>query len=92
MTSDVHHLPSLVRARVVPAGERGRVMEHVTWLTPYMAETIAHDARRAGPGARLEIIVPEKTAAAGLAAVEALFAWLSAKGIAVTVRRDGQDG
>lgn len=63
----------------------------MTWLSPYTADEIAQQARRAGPGACLEVLVPKHTSANGLAAVDTLFAWLRAKGVEVVVRRDEQD-
>jgi hypothetical protein len=74
---------------VSPDGTGG--LERVVWVTPYTAETIGQAARRAGQGARLEVIVPRTTGADAVAAVEALFGWLVAKGIAVTVLRDDAD-
>jgi len=62
------------------------VLERVTWLTPYEAETIGEDARRGGPGTHVEVIVPPTTGPAGVEAVRLLFAWLDAKGIEVAVR------
>ena len=89
---DAHPLPSVVRTRVTAReGGRSGTLERVTWLTPYTAETIAQDARRAGAGARLEVTVPKETSAARLAAVESMFAWLREKGIEVTVRRDEEE-
>jgi hypothetical protein len=86
-----HHLPSVIRTRVVsPTGYAG--LERVVWITPYAAETIGQTARRAGQGARLEITVPTSTSAEGIAAVEALFAWLLAKGISVSVLRGDSEG
>ncbi len=90
-TQPIHQLPSVVRSRVIPPGGGRAGLERVTMLTPYEAETIAADARRAGPGARLEVIVPPSTSAARLAAVESLFAWLREKGIEVSVRRDEEE-
>lgn len=87
-----HSLPSLVRVRVVPGEGHSCVLEQVSWLTPYEAETIAQAARRAGPGAHLEVIVPGSASAASLAAVETLFAWLGEKGVTLSVRRGSGDG
>ena len=83
----LHRLPSLVRTRVIAANGRGD-LERVEWLTPYMAETIGQAAHRAGPGSRLEVVVPHGTAVTDLAAVEMLFRWLVEKGVSVSVRRD----
>ena len=88
-TNELHRLPSLVRVRVVPPAAAGwRELERVSWLTPYEAETIGEDARRAGPGTRLEVTVPRLTSEARLAAVRSLFEWLATKGIDVIVRQD----
>ncbi|TMA69743.1 MAG: hypothetical protein E6J69_04785 [Deltaproteobacteria bacterium] len=88
-TNELHRLPSLVRVRVVPPAAAGwRELERVSWLTPYEAETIGEDARRAGPGTRLEVTVPRLTSEARLAAVRSLFEWLATKGIDVIVRED----
>jgi hypothetical protein len=57
-------------------------------LTPYTAETIAEDALRAGRGARLELAVPPDVSDAGLAALQDEFAWLGARGVQVSIRRD----
>ena len=92
MVSEPHHLPSLVRVRVVPPpGAHWRELERVTWLTPYEAETIGEDARRPGPGTRLEVTVPKPTSEARVAAVKAIFAWLGTKGIDVVVREGGDE-
>src|SRR5207253_11366713 len=88
-TNELHRLPSLVRVRVVPAAAAGwRELERVSWLTPDEAETIGEDARRAGPGARLEVTVPRLTSETRLAAVMSLIEWLATKGIDVIVRED----
>ena len=78
----------MVRARIASEGGRGGTLEQVDWLTPYVAETIGQAAQRAGPRARLEVIVPKSTSADRIAAVEALFGWLAEKGVAVIVRVD----
>jgi len=82
----------LVRTRIIPANGRGGTLEQTGWLTPYEAETIAQAALRAGPGARLEVTVSPTVSAASLAAVNALFAWLLEKGVAVTVQRGEENG
>jgi hypothetical protein len=78
-----------VRTRVTPGAGGGTwTLERVVWLTPYAADGIAQEARRAGPGARLEIAVPRSAGREGIAAVEALFGWLREKGVEVVVRVD----
>jgi hypothetical protein len=89
-SDEPYRLPSFVRVRVVPPhGARAVALDRVTWLTPYVAETIGEDARRAGPGTRLEVIIPQRAdtpaSRAQVIAVRALFAWLSRKGVEVSV-------
>lgn len=93
MAAATHRLPSLVRTRITPGEGQGHggVLEQVSWLTPYEAETIAQAARRAGPGTRLEVIVPGSASDASLAAVESMFTWLVEKGVALSVRRGNGD-
>ena len=62
-------------------------IERAGWLTPYVAQSIGEDARRAGQGARLELGVGSGTSDAHLARVVEQFAWLSAHGIDVKVSR-----
>src|SRR6185503_12127508 len=83
----VYRLPSFVRTRVIGTARGGSscVLERVSFLTPYSAEEIAQEARRAGPGARLEVSVPASVSDAGVAAVESLFSWLREKGLTVVV-------
>ena len=91
-SDEPYRLPSFVRVRVVPPrGARAVALDRVTWLTPYVAETIGEDARRAGPGARLEILVPQPASRARLAAVAALFAWLARKGVEVSVTAEDDE-
>ncbi len=82
-----------VRTRVIAPGRAPDVtLERAGPLTPYTAQNIAEDALRAGRGARLEVIVPARTEDAGVAAVEAEFAWLGRRDIAVEVRRGNVGG
>jgi acyl carrier protein len=90
--AEVPAAPALVWARVVQPGAAGGNLQRGDWLTPYSAETIAEDALRAGRGARLELSVPSSLTDAGLASVRDQFAWLCARGIIVSVRRDHQVG
>ncbi len=84
----VYRLPSFVRTRVTAAGENSTwTLDRVSWLTPYAADEIAQEARRAGPGARLEVTVAASTSDEGIAAVDSLFAWLRQKGLSVVTRR-----
>jgi len=92
VAAEVPHLPSLVRTCIIPGDGRGGTLEQTSWLTPYDAETIAQAALRAGPGARLEVTVSPTVSAASFAAVNALFAWLLEKGVAVIVQRGDENG
>lgn len=75
----------LVRARIVPAeGRPGAVLERVWPLSPYALETFVEDARRAGPGSYIELVVVSR---GGQAALEENLAWLLARGVCVTVCR-----
>ena len=85
----LHKKVIVVRARVFGVEERGepRIVRTVE-LTPYAAETIGEEARRAGSGARLELIVPQAATDVEVSWVAAQFAWLDARGVAVSVHRD----
>jgi acyl carrier protein len=62
-------------------------VERVGQLTPYAAQTISDEARDAGPGARLEIVVSRGASDAALASVRTRFEHLVSQGIFVSVRR-----
>jgi len=80
-----------VRVRVVPPpGRRACELQRADWLTPYTAQTIAEDALRNGPGARLEVSVPSDLSDAALAGFRDQLAWLDDRDIQVRVRRDRQ--
>src|SRR5213594_3244052 len=80
-----------VRVRVVPPpGRSTGDLERTDWLTPYTAETIAEDALRSGPGARLEVSVPPDLSDAELAGFRDQLAWLDDRRIQVRVWRDRQ--
>ena len=88
-STTTYPLPSVVRTRIVPPnGACG--LEQVSWLSPYTAETIGQAAWRAGPRARLEVIVPPTATAENIAGVQQLFAWLAEREIVVTVRRGSE--
>ena len=80
-----------VRVRVVPPpGRPACDLQRADWLTPYTAQTIAEDALRNGPGARLEVSVPPDLSDAALAGFRDQLAWLDDRDIQVRVRRDRQ--
>ena len=75
-------------ARIVPpAGEPRGTLERTGWLTPYIAETIAEDAVRAGRGARLE-----RSTAESLARVEYQLARRGTRGVHVIAASAPQSG
>jgi acyl carrier protein len=85
--------PAHFVARVVPSeGRSGGILERGGWLTPYIVETIAEDALRAGRGARLEVTVAASTEDTDLARVRDDFACLGERGILVTVWREDENG
>jgi len=81
-------LPSvLLRVTITPPRGRGRAtLTRTTWLTPYALETIAADARRAGSGARLDVIVPASAPWVVVPRVETCLAAIAGHGVAVAVR------
>jgi len=81
--------PMLVRTGVVPLRGQGAKrpgLVRTEWLTPYDMETIAEDARRAGRGARLDVVLPVETGAAEAVAVEERFSRLRDRGLGITIR------
>jgi hypothetical protein len=69
--------PGMARARLRRTGP----------LTPYALETLAEDAKSAGHGARLELVVSPHVDDAELAALRDRFAWLGARGLQLRIRR-----
>jgi acyl carrier protein len=81
--------PAFVWAHVTRTEDGVRTaIQRAGWFTPYLLQTIAEDAIRAGCGARLEVTAPGETDNDALAQVEAEVAWLRRRGIDVVVRRD----
>jgi acyl carrier protein len=81
--------PVFAWTRVVPAGDGASGgLERTGELTPYAVDILVEDARRAGPGARVEMKLPASTDDAGLAAALHQLGPLSARGVAVRVRRE----
>lgn len=77
------------RAQLAPAErDSGGAFTFAGVLTPYVAETIAWDARMVGSGARLDIVVVPGTTDLDCARVGDRFAHLAGRGVHVTVRRD----
>jgi acyl carrier protein len=80
--------PARVWLRIVPAAGSSGTLERTGWLTPYTAETIAEDAVRAGPGAKLQLTIAAHTAE-GFVRAQRQFAGLGKRGVLVTIQRDG---
>ena len=79
--------PARIWLRIVPAAGSSGTRERTGWLTPYTAETIAQDAVRAGPGAKLQLTIAAHTAN-GFVRAQRQFARLGKRGVLVTVQRD----
>jgi len=74
--------PPFVRARVVVPPGHGVTVERAGALDPYTIELLTEDARRAGPGARLELELTAPTDEAG----RRWLAGLAERGFDVSVR------
>ncbi len=80
-----------VVARVCrPAAGADATLERAGLLTPYLAETLADDVLRGGPGARIEVLVPGPAEDRALQHVRHTFAWLADRGVQVLVQRERQ--
>lgn len=78
--------PIRVRSCVWPrGGERGRLSRRFL-LHPYDVELLMDDARHAGPGARLEVVVDRRTPASVSDTLRRRLASLSYDGVQVVVR------
>lgn len=76
-----------VRATLVPPRrDRRPVLLRSTWLSPYAVETLVADARRAGPGARLDVAVPASAPLVEVEHVARCFASLADFGVEVRVQ------
>ena len=84
-------IPVVVRVRRPALGAEG-VLERAGVLTPYMAETLADDVLRTGPGARIEVLVAPPAEELALRRVRETFGWLADRGVQVLVQRDRQAG
>jgi len=80
--------PTLVWVRVEPPpGTSIGPLEGALLLTPFTAEVVAQDSRRASPGARVEVTVPVGVEESALAWVRGQFGWLADSGVEVDVHR-----
>ena len=80
----------LVSVRIVPGRERTSDLHHTGALTPYLAQTIAEEALRAGPGTRLEVSVPTDVSEEAFRRLEDRLAWMRERDIKLRVRRDAR--
>ena len=83
--------PIALRARLTPSAAAW-VVERVLLLTPYAAESLADDALRAGPGARLELRLASRATDGAVGRVREQFSRLAERGIDVRVGRDPARG
>ena len=73
-----------IAVRIV--GRAPGALYRTAYLTPYLAETIAEDVLRSGPGTRVEVVVKPRSNAHGPDWVHDQLAWLGARGAEVRVR------
>lgn len=81
-----------VRASVRGSAPGAATLHHAGPLTPYLAEVIAEEVLRRGPGVRVEILVARGTDRAGVRAVRERMARLARKGVRVICRPAGNAG
>ena len=80
-------IPVVARVKRPMLGADG-VLERVGVLTPYLAETLADDVLRSGPGARIEVLVAAPAEELALRRVRETFGWLADRGVQVLVQRE----
>lgn len=77
---------------VVVTGSGRALVERTGALTPYLVEIVCGEERTAGPGARLDVLLPPTADDLHAARVRACFSRAQRRRITVTVRRDtGED-
>jgi acyl carrier protein len=84
LAADGHAAPS-GRVRIVGPAER--VVERAGALTPYMLEGVVADARRAGSGATVAVIVGDDASDAQVAGIRARLAAAGRLGVTVQIAR-----
>jgi len=84
LAADGHAAPS-GRVRIVGPAER--VVERAGTLTPYMLEGVVADARRAGSGATVAVIVGDDASDAQVAGIRARLAAAERLGVTVQIAR-----
>lgn len=91
LETEAPNVPVVARVRRPAFGAEG-TFERVGLLTPYLAETLADDVLRSGPGARIEVMVPAPAEEQALQHVRNAFSWLARRGVQVVVQRERQGG
>jgi acyl carrier protein len=91
LETEAPNVPVVARVRRPAFGAEG-TLERVGLLTPYLAETLADDVLRSGPGARIEVMVPAPAEEQALQHVRNAFSWLASRGVQVLVQRERQGG
>jgi acyl carrier protein len=81
----------VARVRRPALGAEG-TLERTGLLTPYLAEVLADDVLRSGPGARIEVMVPAPARDDAIRHVRDAFSWLAQRGVQVVVQRERQGG
>lgn len=79
--------PCRIVARVTP-GAGAKPFDRAGVLTPYLAEVLADDMRRHGPGARLDVTVAQPADDGAVVRVRAQLAAVAAHGVDVHVQRE----
>jgi len=78
-----------LRATIAPGPRSARgTVTRSAWLSPYAVETITADARRAGPGGRLDVVLPASAPLVAIERVRECFDPLVEAGVAIDVRHE----
>jgi len=89
LKTEAPNVPVVARVRRPALGAEG-TLERAGLLTPYLAETLADDVLRSGPGSRIEVMVPAPAEEQALQHVRKTFSWLADRGVQVLVQRERQ--
>ena len=79
-------VPVVARVRRHATSDDASLLERAGLLTPYLAETLADDVLRAGPGGGIEILVHDSVDTATRDRVHGAFAWIADRGVEIVVR------
>jgi acyl carrier protein len=89
LVTEAPHVQVVARVRRPTVGVES-TLERTGPLTPYLAETLADDVLRSGPGARIEVLVPAPADQQALQHVRNALGWLADRGVQVLVQRERQ--